>query len=154
MKLKRDGRGFTLDDEMNDGVGTSALVHEARVLAVIVVAHGVELERVRLGVERHALAVVPHDGRVVRVLDELQRRRRFGRRRGSAAGSRGTRRSDVAPLAAPFERRDERQLAHAGTREVHERAGLHYHRLIGERRNVCQQREKKECVSQVKHELH
>ena len=148
------GWGFTLDDEMNDGIGTSALVHEARVLAVVVVAHRIELERVRLGVERHALAVVPHDGRVVRVLDELHGSRRFGRRRSAAArtGSRGIRQRDIASLAAPLEHGDERQLAHAGAREVHESARLHHHRLVRERRDVCNgnKRERVRNTSHIK----
>lgn len=83
---------LTLNDEVNNGVGTSAFVDQTRVLSVIVMADGEKEERVRLRVERHPVLIVPDDDRVVAVLDQFDGRR-FAVRSSASRISRAVHRS-------------------------------------------------------------
>lgn len=111
----------TLHDQLDDFLGGGTVVDQADVLAGVLGEHRVDLQRVRVRVQRDARAVLPHRGALAHELDQLD----LGGARGTAV--------DAEPLHVDHDR----LRADAWTLQAHVAARFYEHFFSTKVRNVC-----------------
>lgn len=110
-----------MHDQLDDFLGGGTVVDQADVLAGVLGEHRVDLQRVRVGVQRDARAVLPHGGALAHELDQLD----LGGARGAAV--------DAEPLHVD----DDRLRADARTLQAHVAARFYEHFFSTKVRNIC-----------------
>ena len=104
---------LTVNYQTDDSLGHAAAVHQAGVLASVLRGDRMELERVVLQRQRHPVLMVPHDGGVAAVLEQLH------------------------AVHPPFQHQYQRILRHTRTIQRHVLSGLDDHLS---NHGICKQR--------------